>query len=500
MRYRYRTRPYKHQVLALKKLLSSEYGGGLLMDPRTGKSKVLIDWVSILFLQQKIDRCLIVCPAQMIDFGVWQEQWDKHCPYEYDLYVWDRRARSHGGLPEPNKNRLLVVLVNYEAFSTPGRQLASGRRSTVTGRIKARKEIRRWAASNSAVMGLDESHAIKTSSTKTHTTLVSLRPSFPYRVLLTGTVITKASRPHDIRNQWQFLNPERFISWPTQQDFKDHFGRWSSYQTYNKWGDPVTIPVFRCAKNIAELHELIMLDSYSITRDECFDLPAVDEQIISVTLTRSAKIYDQMAREMVAEIRQHTAEASIPLVQLLRLAQISGGFVTTTDNRIVRVGTEKLDMIAPLLEQRLTNGERLAVVARFKSELDALYRLAQSFHVPVFQIRGNMPKGQTRQEKDQAIRHDGPLIYILQPKTASLGIDLAFLSHMIWYSPTTSYVDFTQCCDRIALSRRSTTFTYLLADGIDRLQFEILQSDGQFLQAIQQSPERLFRNESRQGR
>src|ERR1700741_714049 len=101
MKYKYRTKPYRHQVDALKKLRKNGYGGALLMDPRTGKSKTFIDWSSTLYLEGKIDRILTACPATALRMRVWEEQWEEHCPYEYDIFVWDRKARANGGLPEP---------------------------------------------------------------------------------------------------------------------------------------------------------------------------------------------------------------------------------------------------------------------------------------------------------------------------------------------------------------------------------------------------------------
>jgi len=482
-KYRYLTKPYRHQVLALKKMLRNGFGGALLMEPRTGKSKVVIDWLSILYMQNKVDRALIVCPPNVI--SVWEDEFNKHCPYEYDIFVWDRNKRIKGGLPEPTKNRLLVVLVNYETFAMPGKKLPSGRRSTTTGRIHHRNEIRRWTTPKTAGV-LDESHIIKTSSARTHTTLVSLHRDLPYRAIMTGTVVTKSSRAHDIRNQWQFLNPERFARWETQDEFKNYFGIWKEIPD-------VPVKVWRKGKNLDELHKLMMQDSFSITRDECFDLPKSDTQVVEVTLSRAAKVYDQMATRMVAEFRQHTAEASYPIVKVLRLAQITGGFITTDKGVVARVGTEKLDAITPYLAQIVEYGERVIVVARFKPELDALYKLCQSFKVPVFQIRGGMKRQQVTLDRKKAEQSKGPLIYVVQPHAAGLGIDLSFASRMMWYSLPTSYVHFRQCSDRIALSRKSTTFTYFLSSGIDQLMYKALQSDGRFLEAIRQDPERLLR-------
>ncbi len=83
---------------------------------------------------------------------------------------------------------------------------------------------------------------------------------------------------------------------------------------------------------------------------------------------------------------------------------------------------------------------------------------------------------------------------IIQPQAASLGIDLSTASHMVWFSLTSSWVDYTQACDRIALSRNSTTFTYLLAQGtVDEVIYEALQSDGKVSAQILKKPSTLLR-------
>jgi len=489
MKYKFKTKPYDHQLKGFVKLWRNGYGGALLMDPRTGKSKVFIDFCAAKFQTKEINRVLIICPNHVIDVwkGTREEkgQIEQHCPVPYNIYVWDQTKRKLG-LPEPRKGRLLFVLVNYEAFQMPGKRLQSGGRSQKTGRIKNRNEIRRWANDKTCI-GLDESHSIAAPGARRSTVIVSLQNNAPYRVLLTGTPVRKAKKIQDIYMQWKFLNPERFAEWPTFDEFKRHFGIWYK---------PKDVPVEILKKpiNLQQLHELMFMDSYSVAREDCFDLPESDEEIVRIDLSRSARAYDQMANQMVAYIRQHTADAPIPLVKLLRLAQITSGHVKTDRDQIIRVGREKLDAILPRLYSYMENEERVVIAARFKPDLDLLITAARKLRVPVFVVRGGMKRSVVSAERAQARKIDGPLIYIVQPHAVAHGIDLAFCSRMVWYSLTNSFVYWTQCCDRIALSRKSTTFTYLLARGtIDEIMYEELKEDGNVVRAVKASPERLLR-------
>jgi len=63
----------------------------------------------------------------------------------------------------------------------------------------------------------------------------------------------------------------------------------------------------------------------------------------------------------------------------------------------------------------------------------------------------------------------------------------------VWYSHTPSWVDFTQCCDRIALSRNSTTFTHIVArHSADEVLMSVLAYDGDIGKAILKNPNKLL--------
>ena len=54
MKYKFKTKPYKHQLTALEKSWDKE-DYAYFMEMGTGKSKVLIDEIGGYFLQGKID-------------------------------------------------------------------------------------------------------------------------------------------------------------------------------------------------------------------------------------------------------------------------------------------------------------------------------------------------------------------------------------------------------------------------------------------------------------
>ena len=493
MKYKFRTTPYDHQKKALRFLLKNEFGGGLFMEPRTGKTKTTIDYLCILQAMGKLDRAIIVAPNRVM--GTWVREFQIHAPVPVNIVVWDKERRTSrdrngnptiGELPPVSGlYPLEIIVVNYEAFATPGRKTKSGRQSKTSGRFKARSVLRKWLdGGNSAAMVLDESHKIKSPSGKAANMLVSMRDDVTYRLILTGTPITKAKRAYDIYMQFQFLNPERFSAYPTLADFKEHFGRWATAN------GPNPFPIYKGPRNMQELNRLMRMDGIVVKREDCFDLPPREDLIKFVKLGPSRRAYDEMAEEMIAQLEDGSiTEASIALVQQLRLTQITSGFATNVEKEVSRFGFEKADALRELLEEHLENGQKVVVAARWKPDLFLIEDMAKDMGFEVYSIRG----GITRQESDENVvkfkETQEAAVCVIQPAAASLGIDLSSASQMIWYSHTPSWVNYTQACDRIALSRNSTTFTHLIAEGtVDEALLQTLKEDGEVADTIMANP------------
>lgn len=491
VKYRPKTKPYAHQVEALQKLVSTGFGGALLMEPRTGKTKTLIDYASVLFLADRIERMVVFCPVSVL--GVWEDQFAMHCPVPYRLTVWDSRTRrDHKRLPSAMGSILDVVILNYDALSTPGaiytnRDGYEVRSKNRGGRFDVYKALSDW---HPQLIALDESHKIKTATAKKTGFIIKLGRQAEYRVIMTGTLVTKKKRMHDVWAQWEFLNPERFAM--SHAEFKNFYGRFINRNGYQQWVGN---------HNTKLLHEQIHGDSYAITRAECFDLPPrLDPEIRYVDLTSSAKAYYDMATQMIHEIESgEVTLASIEIVKSLRLRQITSGVAKTVpteehpQGRLHRVGQEKLDELEVILEDLIENDEKVVVAAQFTHDIKAIQHICEQLKVPCFLLYGAIP----RHERDKNIRDfralDGAGVFVMQPQAGSLGIDLSTAGTFVWFSLTSSYVDYTQAEDRIALNQKGTKYIYLIArDTVDEVMYDVLQADGDVAKAIMASPRLLL--------
>ena len=71
MNYKFKTKPYAHQLTALEKSWSKETYA-YFMEMGTGKTKVLIDNAAMLYDKGKINGLLIVAPKGVV--GTWYNQ------------------------------------------------------------------------------------------------------------------------------------------------------------------------------------------------------------------------------------------------------------------------------------------------------------------------------------------------------------------------------------------------------------------------------------------
>lgn len=492
VKYKWKTRPYKHQVEAIFKLMETGFGGALLMEPRTGKTKTVIDYASIMYTAGKVERMVIFCPVSVL--GVWEDQFAMHCPVPYRITVWDRKARKTQGLPGFKPGILDVIILNYDALSTPGASYTNKDGYTVRskrrgGRFDVYKALESWAPH---LIALDESHRIKTATAKKTSLIIKLGKIADYRVIMTGTVVTKKKRMHDVWAQWQFLNPERFQM--SHAEFKNHYGRFVALGGYSKW---------LANQNTSVLHQEIHQDAYAITRAECFDLPPrLDNQLVYVDLEESRTAYEDMAQHMIHMIENgEVTQASLAITQTLRLRQIASGVAKTdpTDEypkgRLHRVGQEKLDAIEDILTDIYEAGEKVVIAAQFTHDIKAVETICQRLGMRTYLLYGAIP----RHERDRNIKsfrdRDQPAAFIMQPQAGSLGIDLSTAGTFIWFSLTHSYVDYTQAEDRIALNQRGTRYIYMIArDTVDEAIYHTLQGDGDVARAIMASPRLLLGN------
>ena len=189
MNYKFKSKPFAHQSKALEMSWNKEVFA-YFMEMGTGKSKVLIDNIAMLFNAGKINGALIIAPK-----GVYKNWFDSEIPNHMPDYVekkiglWrtDPNAKDLKPLFSTGAE-LHILIMNVEAFSTK------------KGVLFAHK----FLSCHNALISIDESTTIKNPNAKRTKSILSLKPLSKFRRILTGSPVTKS--PLDLFSQCQFLD------------------------------------------------------------------------------------------------------------------------------------------------------------------------------------------------------------------------------------------------------------------------------------------------------
>ena len=446
--------PYAHQKEALRFLVRRAKAGvphaALFYEMGTGKTKVIIDATKIL----KWKKILVAVPKTVI--LSWRREIKKNLPKgSYRIIDATRgnvrkRAEAIADVIHLPSRLTTFVLVNYDAL----------RIKHMMGTLEAVE----WDC-----ITLDESTYIKTPKALRSKAAIKLGESGKFRVIMTGTPVT--NNYLDLFAQFKFLDSS-ILGIPTFTAFK------ATYAQYDyPFKDPKrrNIPILRGYRHIDDLLAKISLHSMIKTIDECLDLPEKAPPIIrSVSLDdfpEAKKAYHEMRKHLLTLLEDGTeVSASNILTQLLRLQQITSGFVTDEDGTEISLG--EAPKITALLEfvDEIGDKEQVVVWARFRHDIREIERaLATRGSVGV--VTGSVT-GKHRDKVINDFEAGKHRFFVATPRTCGFGIDLISARYTIWYSPSFSLEERYQADARTrrAGQKRRTFYVDLIVEGtIDEL-------------------------------
>jgi SNF2 family DNA or RNA helicase len=433
-----KTQPWDHQTKAIEYALSNR-SALWHMGMGTGKSKCVLDLVATAGL----GKILVICPTAVLH--VWPVQFQKHwAGAASELLIlsnkdsiMERSSALLGSLKRCTPNKPLFAVVNYEAAW--------------------REPLAKCVMDQDwDLLVLDESHRIKAHDSKCSKFCARIRAH--RKLALTGTPMPHS--PLDIFGQYRTLNP-------------DIFGKsWTSFRwKYADMGGP-KMQWVKGYRNLDDLKKHMDLIRFEVKRD-VLNLPPVIENDLPVQLgSAEQKHYDQMENLFVTEVKGNMITASNAMVKLLRLQQITSGFLPSPTEKVEltpgvavhlggkaeQIGTAKRQALTELLED--IGPEPVVVFARFSHDIAIIKDVAKA--------AGRTPGEVSGQHKDLADWDAGELDTLaVQMQAGSEGIDLTRARYVIWYSLGFSRGQYDQAnarCHRPGQTQ--TVFVYrLLAEG-----------------------------------
>ena len=414
MNYKFKLKPYKHQLTALEKSWNKETYA-YFMEMGTGKTKVLIDNMSMLYDKGKIDSALIIAPKGVVK--TWYEQeLPTHLPdhIENVTVLWQsninkKQQEKLESLFEI-ETALHILIMNVEALSTD----------------KGVKFAQKFMNSHKTLMAIDESTTIKTPTAKRTKNIIDLGEMAKYRRIMTGSPVTK--NPLDLFTQCYFLDPY-LLDFASYYAFRN---RYAIMKTMNVRGR--SIQIVHKFQNLNELSDLVKKFSYRVLKEDCLDLPPKNFIKRHITLTPDQfKVYQQMKKEAISTLNGKVSSTMTVLTQLMRLHQITCGHFTADDGTTQLLPNNRITELMNILEE--TEGKAI-IWANYQRDITQIIEhiTKQYGSGSVVDYYGLTPQDE-RQDNIRKFQNGNECRFLVgTPQTGGYGITLTKANTVIYYS------------------------------------------------------------------
>ena len=414
MNYKFKTKPYAHQLLALEKSWNKETYA-YFMEMGTGKTKVLIDNAAMLYDKGKIDGLLIIAPKGVI--GTWYDQeLPTHLPNHIENVTVLWQANITKGQQEKLNSlfetgtALHILIMNVEALST----------------TKGTDFAAKFISSHNTLMVIDESTTIKNPSAKRTKNILKLSTQTKYRRIMTGSPVTK--NPLDLYSQCEFLSPW-LLDFTSYYAFRNRYAEMKTMHVRGR-----SIQVVDKFKNLGELSEQLKGFSYRVLKEDCLDLPEKNWTKRQITLTPDQrKIYNQMKETALAVLNGKQATTMTVLTQLMRLHQITCGHFTADDGTIQRIDNNRANELMDILSEM----EGKAIIwAHYQYDITSIIKEIVKVYGPgsVVDYYGLTPQDE-RDPNRKKFQSDPKCRFLVgTPSTGGYGLTLTAANTVIYYS------------------------------------------------------------------
>ena len=458
MKYKFKKKPYAHQLTALEKSWNRDTFA-YFMEMGTGKTKVLIDNLAMLYDKGRVNGAVIVAPKGVV--GTWYNQeLPAHLPdhIENVTVLWQSNInkKQKENLKQfhnqENSHKLHILIMNVEAFST--------------------EKGYSWALSflncHKGLMAIDESTTIKNPKAKRTKHILNLSNKADYRRIMTGSPVTK--NPLDLYAQCQFLDIHH-LGHDSYYSFRN---RYALMKSANISGRSINLVVGY--QNLSELSDKLKPFSYRVLKEDCLDLPDKVYMKREIQLTpEQQKLYKQMRQEALATLNGKTVTTMTALTQLMRLHQITCGHFSADDGSIQEVKNNRLSELLDVLDE--IEGKAI-IWAHYQHDVRNIFKLLEDKYGPgsvVHYYGKTLPE-----QRDYAIKNfkdnDKVRFFVGTPQTGGYGITLVQANTVIYYSNGYDLEKRMQSEDRAHRIGQKKKVTYVDIIAEDTVDTKIVKS------------------------
>ena len=456
MKYKFKTKPYAHQLTALENSWHKEEFA-YFMEMGTGKTKVLIDNLAMLYDKGKVDGALIIAPKGVV--GTWYNQelpnhLADHIENVTVLWQANINKKQQEKLDQLFKtgHELHILVMNVEALSTD------------KGKLFAAKFLR----SHKSMLAIDESTTIKNPKAKRTKNILSLGDICKYRRIMTGSPVTR--NPLDLYSQCEFLNP-RLLQFTSYYAFRNRYAEMKTIHVHGR-----SVNVVHKFQNLKELSETLKPFSYRVLKQDCLDLPEKVYIKREISLSpEQKKLYEQMKKQAIAVLNGKQVTSVTVLTQLMRLQQITCGHFTADDGSIQPVKNNRLAELLDVLEE--VEG-KVIIWGHYQEDVKNIVNILTEKYGPgsVVSYYGLTPQEERQKNIKRFQANNGVRFLVGTPQTGGYGITLTEANTVIYYSNGYDLEKRMQSEDRAHRIGQKKTVTYVDIIAEDTVDTKIVKS------------------------
>jgi len=413
-------KPYKFQQTIIDRAKAFD-NFALFMDTGTGKTLTAINIVRDKYKNHgRVLRTLILCP--IIVMPNWKRE------FLLSTFIDEKHigVASHK-TPKGRAKTILshrIVIVNYDAIRTA---------AVFTALAKFDPEV----------IICDESHRIKSRTSKTFKAICRVATTTKNKYILTGTPITNSFE--DAWAQYMFL--DRGATWGNNffafknRYFINNNAKWQATGAKN------TFPDWCLNKSrLPEINEKIASTSARIKKEDCLDLPQLVVQHFDVPLSaEQQKHYKNIKDDLITWL---DSQADNPLVvknaltRVLRLNEISSGFMRLADKEIVEFKENpRLTRCMELVEDLMPH--KVIIFCVFKRNYMHIRDMLKKKRIKYVELHGEISSEQKFKNIDEFNNGDASVM-IANTRSGGLGVNLQSARYSIYYTRNFNLDDFLQ--------------------------------------------------------
>jgi SNF2 family DNA or RNA helicase len=415
------------------------------MEMGTGKSKVLVDNLAILYEQAAIRGALIVAPK-----GVYKNWYDIELPVHLPDHInhtkvlWEptnsKKKQLELDTLFDNKGDLKILIMNVEAFSTKkGLDFAHSFLNMLAGK---------------ALIGIDESTTIKNPTAKRTKNILTLGNLATYRRILTGSPVTKS--PLDLYTQCMFLD-------------KKHLGLDSYYSYRARYAHMVKrnfggrqVQIVDSYRRLDELAGKLDSFSYRVLKEDCLDLPPKVFTTRTVELSDEQKEqYVMMKKAAIAEHKGKLMSSATALTTLLRLHQITCGTFKADDGTVTPIKNNRITALMDCIEE--IDGKAI-IWATYREDIKNIVAALKKAYgeASTVEYHGGVDATLRQDNIAQFQQVKGPTrFFVGNAQTGGYGITLTAANTVIYYSNNYDLEKRLQSEDRAHRIGQTGSVTYV---------------------------------------